>query len=287
MMIHIERFVSTRPGPKVLVFGAIHGDEISGPIVIQRCIDKLKSKAIVLEKGELSFVPICNPKAYAQNTRGFEENLNRVFKIHENPEKYEQKLANILAPLVAQHDILLDLHSFQSKGESFVFQDFNGEKEERLAKSVAIKRIFLEWGQVYNKKPKMQSDDTNRFAFNNGVAAVTVEAGNHNDPQSIEVAYQSILNVLNSNNMISGETGPVITPPDFERIRVEEIIVKEKEGELAKEWEHMSPVKKGTILAHYADGEKIIAPYDSLILLPKKNALLKTEWFYRGRLMER
>ena len=38
------------------------------------------------------------------------------------PAEYEDHVANVLCPLLAEHDVLLDLHSFRTPGEPFVMR---------------------------------------------------------------------------------------------------------------------------------------------------------------------
>ncbi|MEX3928664.1 succinylglutamate desuccinylase/aspartoacylase family protein [Paraburkholderia sp. BR10936] len=69
----------------------------------------------------MTFVPVANPKAFRQRTRGGQRNLNRDLREKSAPMDYEDHIGNHLSSLMREHDILLDLHSFRSKGEPFIF----------------------------------------------------------------------------------------------------------------------------------------------------------------------
>ncbi len=114
-MIQKKEYHSGNPGKTLLVFGAIHGDEICGPKAIAEVMNEIDSGKIVLKSGKIIFVPVCNPEAFKQNKRFVDVNLNRVFKKHPNPTKYEEKLANILCDFMGDADILLDIHSISSE----------------------------------------------------------------------------------------------------------------------------------------------------------------------------
>src|SRR5689334_11572446 len=109
----IERFTFNGPenGPKVLVFGAIHGDEHCGPVAIGKIMERIRAGSLVIQRGAVTFVPVCNPRAYKDKERAHKENLNRIFKKTEHPESYEAELANELCTLVDEHDAMLDIHS--------------------------------------------------------------------------------------------------------------------------------------------------------------------------------
>ena len=68
-----------KPGPTLVVLGAIHGDEYEGILAIQDIFTRLQPKDI---SGKLLLVPVCNPLAYQSYTRLTPQdgkNLARVF----------------------------------------------------------------------------------------------------------------------------------------------------------------------------------------------------------------
>ena len=62
----------------------------------------------------MTFVPITNALAYQRQQRMGERNLNRNLRPQLKPVDHEDRIANVLCPLLARHDVLLDLHSFHS-----------------------------------------------------------------------------------------------------------------------------------------------------------------------------
>ena len=89
---------------KILVVGGQHGDEKLGGVVVQ---------ALVREKiGSVSGI-VGNPRAFDQNVRYIDQDLNRSFP--GDPQgNYEQRRAHELLPLVRAADVVLDIHTTTS-----------------------------------------------------------------------------------------------------------------------------------------------------------------------------
>ena len=82
-MIEQTTFYALQPGIHLVVLGAVHGDEHCGPVAIKRFIEALQLGEVELLEGAVSFVPVCNPKAYEQKRRFVERNLNRALYVKE------------------------------------------------------------------------------------------------------------------------------------------------------------------------------------------------------------
>ncbi|MBM0206332.1 succinylglutamate desuccinylase/aspartoacylase family protein [Micromonospora sp. STR1s_5] len=112
IVLETTRFATGRPGPRLLVLGAVHGNETCGPQAIDRVLAAIRSGSIALRRGDVTFLPVANPRAFGQNTREGERNLNRDLRERSIPRDNEDRLGNLLCPLLRAHDVLLDLHSF-------------------------------------------------------------------------------------------------------------------------------------------------------------------------------
>lgn len=276
-------FSSTHEGPKLLVLGAVHGNETCGTHAIRETIALLQNGALVLKKGSVTFVPVCNPKAYASGTRFVEKNLNRVICPHERPAVYEERLSAPLMRLIDGCEWLLDVHSFHSEGAAFVFQDTTNPKTEAFARCLGPSYVMTGWAEMY-AQPKaacVMEGDTVGYAHAHGKTGAVIECGYHENPASIDIAKKAIRNALSF-------LGLVVIPDSFLEhqktiyIRCTQFVVKEKPGKLAKDWKHFEPVRAGDIIGLYDDGTKEVAPHDGVILLPKKDALIGEEWVYYG-----
>ena len=113
-------FSGLEPGTRLIVLGAVHGNETCGTRAIRRVIGEIEVGALDILAGSVTFVPVTNPLAYARHQRMGDRNLNRNLAPTDTPAEFEDRVANWLCPLLAQHDALLDLHSFHTAGAPFV-----------------------------------------------------------------------------------------------------------------------------------------------------------------------
>jgi len=151
---------SIEPGPRLLVLGAVHGNETAGTKGIQRVLSEIDAKTLDLVAGSVTFVPITNPLAYERGQRAGERNLNRNLGPTPEPREFEDHIANWLCPLMANHDVLLDLHSFQAVGRAFVMvgpennsgalEPFSrAQAEVALALRLGVGRLVDGWLSTY------------------------------------------------------------------------------------------------------------------------------------------
>lgn len=273
-------FETNVPGPHLLVFGAIHGDETCGAQAAVQCIDDLNAGKLALKVGSLTLVPVCNPAAFTAGKRFTVQNLNRVFKRHAEPAAYEEHLANQLTAYVDQCDVLLDLHSQSSAGTPFVFQDYEDTKTESFAQALGVATILKGWPEMFAAEADLNVGDTVGYAHKQDKTAVLVECGQHLDSQAKDVAYITILNALAHLGMADVMVTANIAP---QTIRAREIVtVPEEGGTLTQKWGHLQDVAKGQALAISATGRVITASHEGVVILPKYAAKPKEEWFYLG-----
>ena len=308
---------SGRVGPRLIVLGAVHGNEVCGPRAIERVLAEVESKKLILLRGSVSFVPITNQKAYEQGRREGDRNLNRNLGPSEHPQDFEDRIANALCPLLGQHDVLIDLHSFHSPGEPFAMlgpanntgtlQPFAlAAQEEALATRLGPKRLVEGWLETYAEgvaarvKRADQADDpqtararllntdprygigTTEYMRSVGGMAITLECGQHDDPAGPEVAYIAIINTLAHLGMIGG---PAPAPhADIEVLRLIHVTDRLNAGDsFVKPWASFDAVKAGEPIGHRHDGTVVCAQGDGYIVFPNTQALPGNEWFYFAR----
>src|SRR4051812_48380840 len=215
-------FTGSQRGVKLIVTGAVHGNETCGPEAIHRAIAECRSGRIAIRRGQVSFVPLVNAKAYRQGTRAGDRNLNRDLRERAIPSDNEDLVGNVLCGLLREHDVLLDIHSFRSKGEPFVFAgppDNDGPIEPfRLSAAecdfacrLGPKLIMRGWLPAYFRAAMQRGSDpaegigTTEYMRASGGYGVTLECGQHSDPLAPEVAYQAILRALSHLRLTDGE----------------------------------------------------------------------------------
>ena len=295
-VLHWHTWAALAPGPALVVLGAVHGNEVCGAHAIVRAIDDLTHGRLRLLRGRLTLVPVANPLAFAQATREGQRNLNRRFLPQPDPQDYEDRITHQLAPLLAQHEVLLDLHSFHTPGDPFAMvgprnnsgarEPFARAAEEMaLARALGAQQVVEGWLEVYDRAAGLRGelpDDegigTNEYMRSQGGYAVTIECGQHEDPEAIDVATRAIHGAL-----AHLELAHVPAPPRFAgpAARLKDVVLRESPADrLAQDWHSFDAVQAGDVIAHRADGTPVAAPYDGCVLFPHPEAEVGQELFY-------
>ena len=115
-----------------------------------------------------------------------------------------------------------------------------------------------------------------------GGYAITLECGQHDDPQSPEVAYRAIRNTL----AFLGHTGEPAPPPveKYEALRLHEVVDRDDAGdEFVKPWASFDALTPGDLIAKRRDGTEVRAPEQGRIVFPDTGAKPGHEWFYLAK----
>lgn len=290
-------FTGLRPGPKLLVTGAVHGNEICGPQAIARAIEDCRSGRLAIARGHVTFVPVVNAKAYRQRTREGDRNLNRDLRERENPSSNEDLVGNVLCRLLRAHDVLLDIHSFRSRGEPFVFvgpsnndgpiEPFRlAEPERDLARRLGPRLAMFGWLPTYARAAAARNGNpaegigTTEYLRSRGGYGVTLECGQHNDPQAADVAYDAIVRALSHLRLIEGAPPSITVDRAIEIVDV--VLCHSPDDRLVREWRTGDPVRAGETVATRKDGSRLAAYADGFIIFPDANARPMGEMYYFG-----
>jgi predicted deacylase len=308
--LRIHTFASLTPGPRLLVLGGVHGDEVSGTLGIERILAELDGGALRLQRGELTLVPVANPLARRRLQREGERNLNRLFRPSEQPADYEARITNVLAPLIARHEVLLDLHSFQSEGEAFAMigpRDNTGAlepfarsyEEGQLALHIGTPIVVEGWLDIYAAGLAQRgatADEaaldfgrgTNEYIRSQGGYGVTLECGQHLDPQAPEVAWRAIRRTLALLGMAALPNGLAAASAKPRLLRLAGVTDRlHAQDSFVRDWATFDAVQRGEPIGMRHDGTRVNAPADGFIVFPNAVALPGTEWFYFAHPSER
>lgn len=272
------QFFSGKPGPHLLVLGAIHGNETCGPQAIQKLATELQKSEITLNKGRLSLVPVCNLEAFRLGQRYVEKNLNRVIRPQAKPQAYEEKLAQNICEWIEEADVLLDLHSFHSDGEPFMVWEKSDPQSLEFSLCLGDFDILTGFSEVYQDIAPIQAHTTLGFAQSLGKMNALIECGQHKDPQAPRVAYEALRRALNFLSLLPFDHEVASTDRAFWELF--KLHIKEKEGHLTQDFKEFDPVKKSQVIAKYDDGDEIKALKDSFAIFPGKEASLQSEWIF-------
>jgi predicted deacylase len=99
-----------RPGPRLFVTAAIHGDEINGIAIIRRL---LTSSSLRNLRGTLLAVPVVNVYGFVRHSRYLPDrrDLNRSFPGSESGSLAGRLAATLINEIVAASDLGIDLHT--------------------------------------------------------------------------------------------------------------------------------------------------------------------------------
>jgi predicted deacylase len=299
------------PGAHLIVLGAVHGNETCGTQAIRRVIAEIESGQLAIVAGSVTFVPITNPLAYARHQRMGDRNLNRNLVPTQDPVEFEDRIANWLCPLLAQHDALLDLHSFHTAGQPFVMlgpEDNSGTlepfvrsaEETALALRLGVHRFVDGWLDTYaagvarrlaagvsaREADVHYGVGTTEFMRAQGGIALTLECGQHDDPAAPDVAYRAIHHSLAHLQITSA---PVPEPvAETEALRLYEVIDRaHADDEFARAWSSFDRLNTGDVIGTRHDGTAVVVDQDGYIVFPNPKALPGQEWFYLARQSDR
>lgn len=317
--LRIHQYAALQPGPKLIVTGAVHGNEIHGSVAMAEIMKQLDSGALTLLRGVLTLVPIVNPLAHTLNRREGDRNLNRNLRPPIVPQDYEDRIARELCPLLAAHDGLLDLHSFQSQGQAFAMvgpRNNSGELEpfaheaieSAVVSRLGVGRIVEGWLSTYaegirrrqarasdgSRKAQLVTDPhygvgTTEYMRSTGGWAITLECGQHVDPEGPTVARLAILRTLVHLGMLAPDSVTPFAPAQpLEMLRLYDVIDRESmDDQFAREWKSFDPITEGDLVGTRASGEQVLAPSSGRIVFPNVKSQPGTEWFYLARESDR
>lgn len=288
----ITKYIGTEPGPLLIVFGGMHGNEPAGIRAIELMGKMLEVEPITNTdfKYKGSFLGLVgNLKAYRENKRYVNADLNRSFT-HENlqivnksPEnELENELLEIkqilkevhraIKEIKPQKVIVLDLHTTSSYGGIFSIVTDNKE-------SLKI-AIELHAPVITGMLDGIKGTTLHYFIEENfGVpmVPVTFESGQHNEQLSVNRAIAAITNCMRTIGSVSPEHvenqhDNLLIEHSKSLPKVSKLISKHhiEEGDNFKmlpNYKNFQRIKEGEVLATDKNGD-ITASDDCLILMP-------------------
>lgn len=128
--LEVLRIEGETPGPTVLIFGGIHGDEPGGYFSSEIL------SGIKLTKGRLIIVPRVNYPSIMMNRRQVHGDMNRKFVPEHNPEDPDAEVVKVLKELMGEADVFVNQHdAYGFHRETYINKMYN---QSRYGQSLII-----------------------------------------------------------------------------------------------------------------------------------------------------
>ncbi|MFI0938604.1 succinylglutamate desuccinylase/aspartoacylase family protein [Streptomyces sp. NPDC021020] len=269
----VHRVTGARPGPTLVAFGGVHGDEAMGPEEVRRLVSSVDPAEL---SGTVVAVPVANPYAYDAMCRFTPQdglNLNRIFPGDRNGSVTEQ-LAAVLAEIMLEGDYFIDFHSaglYSTVEYAYVMDD-----------GVDMATGFGS-PLLYHHAP--YEGTSNAWAIKNGIRSTVCELGGGGQLTDafLDKAVRRGRNMLKAIGMLDGEPEALAAP---QTVLTELVTLRPTKGGAVIS--HFGPdrlgevVKGGTVIGEVVDPytfevvEQLLAPYDSSILVLTRESYTRT-----------
>lgn len=201
--------------------------------------------------------------------------MNRIFSrklTQKHDETYEAELCDTIMDAIDDCDYFVDLHSFtEDMPPCVICIDDKNETSKSMAEECPIKRIVCDTPFLTKKGTCMST----HYAREQSKPAILVECGQHDDTQSIEIAYQSIINILNLHGMIDTSTTP---SPEHEFLKITGTIHNNKDEELIFPLMEREKIELGDPLLKTSNGEIIYSPVHGNLFMRNANTPVNEEY---------
>jgi len=275
--------VGRQPGPTLICLGGLHGNEPAGVIGIQRALAGLERGGREI-RGEVVGLA-GNRRALARRRRFVDHDLNRAWR-RENlarllqspgPLKSEDReqveLDAALQEIIEESKgrvFLLDLHTTSGPGSAFaILDDTLPNREVALDFPVPL---------VLGLEEELAGTLASYLAAL-GVTVVGFEAGQHEDPESVDRAAAAIWLAMESCGLLRdddrgrvGEARQLLQAQADAAVGIVEVVYRHSieagdKYEMAPGFSSFQPIPEGQLLG-WNNAGAVLAPFQGLLLMP-------------------
>lgn len=288
----ITKYIGTKPGPLLIVFGGMHGNEPAGIKAIEMMGKMLEVEPITNPdfKYSGSFLGLIgNLKAHRENKRFVNSDLNRSFTAENMKKVIESEESDLRDELLEIKQILnevhlaideikpekvivLDLHTTSSFGGIFSIVTDN---EESLKIAIELHAPVITGMLQGIKGTTLHYFIEENFGI--PMVPVTFESGQHNEQLSVNRAVAAITNCMRTIGSVSpqhveNQHDKLLIEhskdlPKVSRLISKHNIAKGDDFKMLPNYKNFQRIKKGEVLANDIHGN-ITASENSLILMP-------------------
>jgi hypothetical protein len=256
-----------RPGPRVFVVAAVHGDELNGVKVAQEVARRYDPADLA---GTVVVVHVANVPAFQAQQRYipiYDQDLNRAFPGRSGSNTAERIANELWGAFLSQCDYGLDLHT-STRNRTTMFHlraETSNPRVDRLARAFGANVVLAGAGD---------EGALRRAATAAGIPTVTVEMGKAHrfQPVLVEKALEGVDGVLAEYGVVPGD------PPEPRWRRVvhggagDKAWLRADTGGLVDmHWGPYPLVREGeticTVSDHFGRGERVVkAPFTGLLV---------------------
>lgn len=193
----VEVIFGEEPGPRLLVCGAVHGDEINGIEIIRQLLPLLSPLTL---RGALLAVPIINVPGFITQSRYLPDrrDLNRSFPGSRGGSQASRIAHTVMEQLVKQSTHVIDIHTAAQYRRNVpqIRANLNDDDCLSLARAFGAPVILH----------SAERDGSLRMAAGaQGLPTIVYEAGEacRFDPEAIETGLMGVLGVMHELEMVS------------------------------------------------------------------------------------
>jgi succinylglutamate desuccinylase len=271
-------------GPKVVLFGGLHGNEPAGALAIQRVLETLQEAEISVRGQLLGLAG--NRQALARGRRYLAHDLNRRWNEGALKALRRRDRETLMAEEREQRELLeaidsfvdgcerpvtcLDLHTTSAKGPPFCAASA-GPSDRLLASALPLPMALGVYGMIPGTMLA--------YLAKRGYSGVCIEGGQHRDPATVENLVAVIWVVLVAAGVVDEEAVPGLHDHRRQLARAVEglpgvvevchrhVVKRGDAFEMEPGFANFQPIERGQVLARDSQGA-IEAPMKGWLLLP-------------------
>ncbi len=270
---YVTTYDSGVAGPHVMVNAVTHGNELCGAIVV----DFLFQQGVKPTRGKLT-LSFANYQAFLNfdarhpgMSRYVDEDFNRLWStdVLDGPrDSTELRRAREMRPLIDTVDLLLDIHSMQTRAPALMLAGPLPKGRQLAGALLVPEYVVCDEGHAAGKRMRDYGDFGNPGSPKN---ALLVECGQHWESASADVAMQTTLRFLKHCDVVDPafiDKHLAPTPPPQKFITVTDpITIKSDNFSFVDEFVGMEVIeKKGTVIGH-DDADPVTTPHDECVLI--------------------
>jgi predicted deacylase len=202
-----------KPGPSLWLNGAVHGDELNGPMAIRNLLPRLDPGNV---SGIVIATPICNPFAFqARQKNTPQDGLDMDMQFPGDPRgTLSQRMARVLFEQVREYaDYLLDFHALGTPYDALpytVFKRVPGAGDDVCDRAERMARVFggtahcrVDLGGNLNELPGNVKGFLDVQCLLHGIPSFMAEIGSGGQiqPDMVEFGERGILAVMHDLGM--------------------------------------------------------------------------------------